>query len=190
MLDMDAVRFDLAASIRDARRRRDRRTRWLGVVIKFDEARDRVHLGPPLGMDLDVERSITTLPSGARASAVPLVRCPRGCGARVRVLWLTEERPPTLACRECAGVRYASAATSSELVRASIAYSRVREKLGLPDLHSLVSFICRGRRGARYPRDRELLESATSRLNGAEAKPTRSIGARAEAMRYRARFDS
>lgn len=117
--------------------------------------------------EIDIERVVTRVPSGAIVRGPVLAKCPRGCGERARVLWVDASDPEMfLACRACVGVTYATAQTSSEAERARLAYARLRQRLGL--LKPWQTFEPKPfQRRRAYARLAERLERARERVQAA-----------------------
>jgi hypothetical protein len=129
-LDVNTARFDVAECIRVARDTPSRGARWNDMRVVLAIGRDALVLDGRLA--LAITRVLVRVPSGAVVPGPVLAWCPRSCGRRARVLWTHPfDRNLFLSCRTCALGRYATAATSSEVDRAGIAYERLRARLGL-----------------------------------------------------------
>lgn len=167
MLDTDALRLDIAHLIRVARTTTTRQVRWTGRLIEFDENDERLVFHDD---DVEVELARVRVPvpfTGDIARGPVLAICPRGCGARARILWCDPESEFFPVCRECAQVEYATA-RGTELDRAELAYARLRQRYGLskhashePRPHQHLS---------SYRREAARLEKARVRLAAARAK--------------------
>lgn len=130
-LDTNTARFDVAEAIRAARRSPVREAEWRGVPVQLHEDESALTIGAVLVLHL--HRVPARVPYGSIVPGPVFAECPRRCGRRARVLWDRSfgGTEPFLVCRACALVSYASASTRSEIVRATIAYERARERLGL-----------------------------------------------------------
>lgn len=129
-LDTRVARFDLAECLRVSRARPGRVLSWNGMSLVVDARRDVLVLDDRIVITLD--RVGVPVPSGRVVAGPVLARCPCGCGRRARVLWARPfDRDRPIACRSCALVEYATAATRSEVERATIALERLRRRFGL-----------------------------------------------------------
>ena len=166
MLDTDAHRFDVAKAIRAARRSPVLAAMWAGLRVELNEDEGLLDVD---GIEIELERTLARLPSGRAVPGATVARCPRGCGRRARVLWADpDERDLSLACRQCVGVEYATARTSSEYERARIALIRLRGRLGVRAYVPLSP--------DRYARRRDYLRDL-ERLQRAECPVPRSLRA-------------
>ncbi len=162
MLDVDALRLDVSAIVRDARRVETRRVRWMGREVIFDEEAEELRFEED-DFELELTRVPVRVPTTGHMSRGPvLALCPRRCGARARVLWTSTAGEFFPVCRSCAGVEYATA-RGTELERAELAYKRLRQRFGLSEKHaSHEPRPCQHR--TTYRREAERLEKARSRL--------------------------
>lgn len=135
--DTQVPRFDVAAVVRAALRHPGRQGTWRFRLSPWREWRSASVSYDPVAEELlvddaillDLERVPTYL-HGRRVLGARLAVCPRLCGRRGRVLWLDVIADELdLACRRCAGVAYASAATGDPVERARLRERRLRERL-------------------------------------------------------------
>lgn len=165
-LDTNTARFDVAEAIRVARRSPVRVAKWRGVSVQLHEDESALTIGAVLVLHL--YRVPARVPHGGIVPGPVFAECPRRCGRRARVLWDRSfgGAEPSLACRTCARVSYASAATRSEYVRARIAHERMRERVGLRQPWETFERAPRQRRVV-YERLAARLDDARRRLDAA-----------------------
>jgi hypothetical protein len=137
-VDIETPRFDVSAVLRLADRRpsdpvywryRDAGVfaDWAIVVVRYDPAREEMVVDDEILIVLERSRSVLR---GRRVRGPRLAVCPRLCGRRGRVLWLVgEAQGLDFACRECAGIEYATAATSDPIERARLGLRRLERQL-------------------------------------------------------------
>lgn len=164
---MNTPRFDVAEVMRASRRAGAAALRWHGLSVVLAKERDAMVIGGEIVVTLD--RVLVPLPSGTIVPGPVLGRCPRGCGRRARVLWMhLFDGHVSLACRACACVTYATAATRSEVERARLAYDRLRNRLGLTKPWQTFER-ARYQRRRTYERVAERLDDARIRYEAALA---------------------
>jgi len=137
LLDTQVPRFDVAAVVRDALRHPNHAVvwsfkhddlwdDWTSVPVVFDPLEDSLLVDDAILIQL--ERVPTRL-RGRRLPGARLAPCPRRCGRLVRVLRVDPyDDELSFGCRDCLGIRYASAATSCEVERARLAHRRLRSR--------------------------------------------------------------
>lgn len=161
MLDVDAIRLDVARVVRVARTVQSRRVRWLGHEIELDEETELLRF---VADDFEVElvRVPVHVPATGRIVRGPVLAvCTRRCGARARVLWADPTSEFFPVCRVCARIKYATA-RGTELERAELAYKRLRQRYGLSKHASHEPRPYQHR--MTYRREAERLERARVRL--------------------------
>ena len=167
MLDTSTARFDVAEVVRASRRSGGRPLRWQGLSVYLDADRNEIVIGGTIV--LTIHRVLVPLPCGTIVRGPVLAHCPRGCGRRARVLWMhVFDGRSSLACRACACVTYATAATRCEVERARLAHDRLRGRLGL--IKPWQTF-----ERARYQR-RHTYERAAERLDDARIRYEAALG--------------
>lgn len=155
-LDTEATRLDVAGAVREARAQGTEFVRWGRWQIEVSE--DTLLVA---GRVIDLVRQAVLIPGTDEVvEGPPLARCPRpGCHRRARVLWALPWNETGIACRACAGVRYASASTSDPVDRARLALDRLKARGG--------SRPSRGQHGATIERREQRLAKARARLEAA-----------------------